>query len=128
MEQLNPPAQGTIELILVKLNDNEDISLDELYSELCVEISDEESLNAFKFRLNAIGYVHAEVPEYSVNYGIESLHSLSITSENPLMPNDVYAMIPRFVEKIKYKLNTSILPVSESLPEEISSLAERFSN
>ena len=128
LEQLNPPAQGTIELVLVKLNDNEDISLDELYSELCVEISDEESLNAFRFRLNAIGYVHAEVPEYSVNYGIESIHSLSITSENPLMPNDVYSMIPRFVEKIKYKLNTSILPVSESLPEEISSLAERFSN
>ena len=78
--------------------------------------------------MNALGYVPNEVPEYSQKYGIESIHSLSISIESPLMPNDVYAIIPRYVEKMKYKLNTSILPLSESSPEDISSLAERFYN
>jgi len=128
LEQLNPSAQGTIQLVLIKLNDNEDISLDSLYLELSNEIEDQECMDAFKFRMNALGYVPNEVPEYSQKYGIESIHSLSISIESPLMPNDVYAIIPRYVEKIKYKLNTSILPLSESSPEDISSLAERFYN
>lgn len=128
LEQLNPSAQGTIQLVLIKLNDNEDISLDCLYLELSNKIEDQEYLDAFKFRMNALGYVPNEVPEYSQKYGIESIHSLSISIESPLMPNDVYAIIPRYVEKMKYKLNTSILPLSESSPEDISSLAERFYN
>ena len=128
LEQLNPSAQGTIQLVLIKLNDNEEISLDSLYIELSNEIEDQECLDAFKFRMNALGYVPNEVPEYSQKYGIESIHALSISIENPLMPKDVYTIIPRYVEKMKYKLNTSILPLSESSPEEISSLAERFYN
>ena len=128
LEQLNPSVQGAIELVLVKLNDNEVLSLDSLYLDLCSRINDEESLNAFRFRMNALGYVPNEVPEYSRKYGIDSIHGLSISLENPLMPSDVYAIIPRFVEKIKYKLNTSILPVAKTSPEGISSLAQRFYN
>ena len=128
LEQLNPSVQGTIQLVLVKLNDNQEISLDGLYSELCDEIDNEDALDAFKFRMDALGYVVNEVPEYSLNYGIESIHTLSISIDNPIMPNDVYSIIPRYIEKMKYKLNTSILPVSESSPEDISSLAGRFYN
>lgn len=128
LEQLNPSAQGTIQLVLVKLNDNEEVSLDSLFLEICNEMDNEESLNAFKFKINALGYVPNEVPEYSLNYGIESIHSLPISFENPLIPMDVYTIIPRHVEKIKYKLKTSILPLSQSSPEDISRLAGRFYN
>ena len=67
---------------------------------------------------NALGYVPNEVPEYSLNYGIESIHSLlfHLKITNPWM----YYNYPRHVEKIKYKLKTSILPLSESSPEDIS--------
>ena len=126
---LGKEHRGTVQALMNLVYEREDDENIFVLFKVLNEIKDnEDALDAFKFRMDALGYVANEVPEYSLNYGVESIHTLSISIDNPIMPNDVYSIIPRYIEKMKYKLNTSILPVSESSPEDISSLAGRFYN